>query len=159
MARKALRGATIRGSLAITDASWKKLRGQLKNLEKAVRKEIMKEAVLLGAEIVKDEANPNAPGPHIEVAIDKVTETNATAKVGPDNEHWYYRFAELGATSHEISGAPLVFQGSEGLVVTGSVTHPGRAARPFLRPAMESKSQEVQQAMADVIEEEMRKAV
>jgi HK97 gp10 family phage protein len=159
MARKALRGATIRGSLSITDASWKKLRGQLKELEKAARKEIMEAAVLAGAEIVKDEANQHAPGPHIEVALDKVTDTNAIAKVGPDNEHWQYRFAELGATPHEITGAPLVFQGRAGLIVTGSVSHPGRAARPFLRPAMESKSREVQQTMADVIEEEMRKAV
>lgn len=159
MARKALRGATIRGSLAITDASWNKLRAQLKKLDKAVRKEIMEKAVLAGAEMVRGEANQRASGPHIEVALDKVTDRNAIAKVGPDNEHWYYRFDELGATAHEITGAPLVFQGESGLIVTGSVSHPGRAARPFLRPAMEGKSQEAQQAMADVIEDEMRKAV
>lgn len=157
--RKIFKGASIRGHLAIDPQSWNRLRDQLKELEKAARKQILEQAVLAGAAVVKEEANQDAPGPHIEVALEKATDRNATAKVGPDAEHWFYRFTELGATPHEISGAPLVFMGEEGKVVTSSVSHPGMPARPFLRPAMERKSEEAQQAMADVIEDALRRAV
>lgn len=160
MARiRSLRGKTITAHLSITEESWRKLQAQLKRLESVARKDVMEKAVTAGAEVIRDEANVLAPGPHIELSVPTVTNTNAIAHVGPDAEHWQYRFMELGATPHEITGAPLVFWGDDGLVVTRSVSHPGMIAEPFLRPAAEEKSQQAQEAMAAVLESEMRKAV
>lgn len=99
-----------------------------------------------GAVPVVDAANSRAPGPHIEAEVVGVSEKRVTVKIGPDKEHWYYRFAETGAAAHEIAG-PLVFEGREGLMRTASAHHPGMAAQPFLRPARDEKQGAASDAM------------
>jgi HK97 gp10 family phage protein len=100
-------------------------------------REALREAALEGAEAIRGPANQSAPGPHIIAEVVGSDQKGVTVAIGPDEEHWYYRFFESGAQAHEITGTPLVFQGEEGTVVTGRVGHPGMAARPFLRPAFD----------------------
>lgn len=100
-----------------------------------------------GAVPVVDAANSRAPGPHIEAEVVGVSEKRVTVRIGPDKEHWYYRFKETGAAAHEIPG-PVVFEGREGLMRLDSVSpHPGMAAQPFLRPARDEKQGAASDAM------------
>lgn len=121
---------------------------------------VMQAAALKGAEVVHDAAEPQAPGPHIEVAPGELTDRRASALVGPDEKHWYYRFFEFGAGSHPEPGTPfLVFEGDAGTIATRSVEHPGVAASPFLRPAVDEHKDEIYKAIAEVFEKAIREAV
>jgi HK97 gp10 family phage protein len=111
-------------------------------------KAILEAAVSAGATIVRDIAREQAPGPEIEMEVSRSSEESATALVGPDKEHWYYRFHETGAGSHPEAGKPvLVFEGESGTVRTKAVDHPGMAAKPFLRPAVDGHEEEAANAM------------
>lgn len=109
-------------------------------------KEAMASAALVGAEVIRDEANRRAPGPHIHAEVVRTTRHGAEAHIGPDKEHWYYRFFETGAQPHPIR--PRKKQGRKKLrfevggeeVFAVAVQHPGMAARPFLRPAFDENS-------------------
>ena len=110
---------------------------KLRRMDLNVKKEV-RAATVAGAEIIQDAANGLAPGPHIKTRVVSATEKAVTVDIGPDKEHWYYRFVETGATAHEIRGKKgkrLRFEGSDGLVITPQVSHPGMGASPFLRPA------------------------
>lgn len=128
----------------------------LQEIEANVKK-VLKAATLAGGEVVAQVANGMAPGPHIEVAVDRVTTTSATVNIGPDKEHWYYQFLEQGVNAHEIRGTPLSFEGDEGWVRTAMVQHPGHAARPFLRPAHDETHAEQQDAMGAVLRVEIER--
>jgi HK97 gp10 family phage protein len=116
-------------------------------------------AARAGAEPIKEQANANAPGPHILALQSKInsTEDQAIVDIAPDKDHWYYQFLETGATAHEIKGNPLAFEGENGPVITKSVHHPGIAARPFLRPAMANNRDEVQKIAGEVFLAEINK--
>lgn len=120
-------------------------------------KKVLKAATLAGAEVVADVANGLAPGPNIDVAVDRVTATSATVDIGPTEPFWYYRFLETGAVPHEIRGTPLVFEGDLGPVRTHQVSHPGFAARPFLRPAHDETHDEQRDAMGAVLRVEIER--
>jgi hypothetical protein len=62
---------------------------------------MLKAAVLRGAEVIADAANERAPGPHNGVEVDKESKGSVTVNIGPDEDHWYYRFFETGAGRHE----------------------------------------------------------
>lgn len=111
---------------------------------------VLEAAVCAGAEIVRDDARSRAPGPNIEQETVKRTRRMVEVDVAPDEEHWNYRFFELGASAHGIEGSPLVFMGANGLVYTHQVDHPGMTAQPFLRPALDGQREQAQQAMGSV---------
>jgi HK97 gp10 family phage protein len=112
-------------------------------------------AVLAGAEVIRAAANPLAPEPVIDTEVEESTKERAVAAVGPPKDRWFYQFFETGAQSHDITGSPLVFEGDEGLVITGRVRHPGMVARPFLRPAFDSRKRAAQDKVGD----ELRRAI
>ena len=119
----------------------------LRRMDVNVKSEL-RAAVSAGAEIVRDAANGLAPGPHIAMQVIKATQTVVEVDIGPKAEKWYYRFFETGAAPHEIRGkALLAFEGSNGLVVTPVVSHPGIGASPFLRPAMDANEGEATDAI------------
>jgi hypothetical protein len=105
----------------------------------------VEEASMDAVRIWVDEANRLAPGPHVVAVVASASAGKATIDVGPDNEHWHYRFFELGVQPHEIR--PRKKSGKKALsfddIVVKSVSHPGMAARPFLRPVADSRSDEV----------------
>ena len=111
-------------------------------------------------------------------------ENIAVMDIGPDKEHWYYQFLETGALPHEIkagvtarrevwlpfghwrrakkedlanatAGAKLAFQGINGLVIIGAVSHPGMKASPFLRQALTRNRDLIQEHVGKVFRAEI----
>lgn len=113
-----------------------------------VRK-VLKEATLAGAEEIRRPANHDAPGPHIIAEVMASDKNSATVGIGPDEDHWYYQFFETGAQPHKITGAPLAFEGEEGTIIIGRVSHPGMTASPFLRPAFDRHKGDAEQSVGD----------
>jgi HK97 gp10 family phage protein len=111
---------------------------------------ILEEAAQAGADVVKDESNRLAPGPYIETDLAKKTRHFAEMEIGADEDHWYYRFFETGAASHEITPdqkSGLEFPGREGeMIVRIFASHQGMPAAPFLRPAHDGKRKEAEEA-------------
>jgi len=134
MAKKGRVGKNIRGVARVEGID--ELVQKLHQLGADVKEEL-EAAVVDGAEVIKKEANRLAPGPHIDTEVEESSDTHVTVAIGPVEEKWFYRFFELGATAHEITGSPLAFEDEGELVVTRRVHHPGIAARPFLRPAFD----------------------
>lgn len=98
-----------------------------------------------GAKVVQAQAESNAaplgrPAKHTRIQSTSLMSGVITMAVSPSKKKWWFRYFETGVTRHEITGGPLVFEGRAGLVVIGSVSHPGMAAHPWLRPAMDEKS-------------------
>jgi HK97 gp10 family phage protein len=114
-------------------------------------------AVRAGARVIQAQAEQNAEA--IGGYVAKRTALRITqrkkglieAAIGPSKKKWYYRFIEVGTQPHEIKGNPLVFEGDRGLVIIGGVQHPGMAARPWLRPAFDTKKDASTQAVGDFI--------
>ena len=124
--------------------------------------QVLETAAEAGAEVIADQANNHAPGPHIEVDITEKSRTSATVEIGPDEDHWYYRFFETGVQPHEItpkSAGGLAFAGIEGEIVLQLVQHPGMPANPFLRPAMDEKKQAAVDATGAEFKQEIDKQV
>jgi len=100
---------------------------------------LLETAAQAGATVIADEASSLAPSPDVRVETAERERGRVTVDIGPPDEKWHWRFVETGAGRHGITGSPLVFEGSEGTVVTFGVDHPGMAARPFLRPALDKE--------------------
>lgn len=111
---------------------------------------ILDQAAGAGANVIADEANHLAPGPHIETEIVESTWTHSDINIGPDKEHWYYQFFETGVQPHEITPSKvggLAFPGREGeMVVRVFASHQGMGAKPFLRPAHDTKKGDAEEA-------------
>jgi len=108
-------------------------------------------AALAGAEVIRQAADRGAPSAANAVEVLERGNGYVIVGIGPDKEHWFYRFFETGAGPHGITGEPLVFEGREDTVVTWSVDHPGMAARPFLRPAFDGEKQRATKEVGDVL--------
>ncbi len=111
--------------------------------------DVLEEAALDGADVIKDHANKLAPGPHIETDVKSVTRTRAKVDIGPDEYHWYYRFFETGTAKHEVTpknkaGLAFPFLGER---IVRMISNPsGMAAQPFLRPARDEKEAAAEEA-------------
>jgi hypothetical protein len=118
-------------------------------------KDVLLQAAMAGAEIIKGEANTRAPEPLIEIEIAKNEPELAEANIGPPSEKWRWQFVEIGATGHEIAARKtdrLFFGGSSGdWLSKETVSHPGMAARPFLRPAVDSREQAAVDAAGEIL--------
>ena len=112
---------------------------------------VLDKAVRAAAELVRAAAVPNAPGPSISTEkSDESGATSVTYDVGPDREHWYYRFAETGTQAHQVTpGEARALRIDDRFVAR--VRHPGTAARPFLRPAIDENEQRAADAAGAVI--------
>jgi HK97 gp10 family phage protein len=136
----------------------KELKRKLDLLGRRARGSLLK-AAEAGAEVIEAAAEQKAPGPHIATGNQKVEGGIAEVSIGPDKEHWHYQFFETGATGHEITGSPLIFEGKTGLVVTKRVDHPGMQAEPFLRPALSERSEAAKDAAGRVFKSEIDQLV
>lgn len=134
------------------------LKRKLEQLKARARGALL-DAAEAGADVVQADADRRAPGPHIITGNKVVEGGKATVEIGPDKEHWYYQFAETGATAHEITGAPLVFLGERGLIITRKVAHPGMDAHPFLRPALSTQRDAARDKAGEVFRREIDKLV
>ena len=115
------------------------LRARIRMLQAKV-KSALEEATTAGAEVVRDEARTLAPRRAYEtdaghladnslVQVVKSTPTTCKVRVGPGKAHFYGRFLETGTIK--------------------------MAARPFLRPALDSKVDEAIKTMAHVLKREL----
>jgi HK97 gp10 family phage protein len=138
------------------------LKARLERLEAAARGAALEAAARAGAEVIRADANRRAPGPHVEMEVSESSESAVEVAVGPDREHWYYQFFELGAGRHTIGPhkkKAIRFPGAEGEeMVRFRVTHPGMAARPFLRPALDGQKANAVEAVGDELQRRIEAA-
>jgi HK97 gp10 family phage protein len=112
----------------------------------------LESAALIGAAVIEAAAERLAPGPYLEKEVSEREKGRVTVDIGPDEDHWHYRFFETGAAPHRITGNPWLAWDD---VVVRSVDHPGMAAQPFMRPAFDQKRGEA----ADAFGEALRKVL
>jgi HK97 gp10 family phage protein len=142
------------------------VRAELKGTREAIMRlrkigadvgKVKKRAAEAGGEVIRGEADRMAPGPHI-VMQTKAKGDRVRVDIGPDDEHWYYKFFETGVGRHDIgpkNSSVLRFIDEGELVFTRLVDHPGMPAQPFLRPALDENVSRVVEAVA----REIRKAL
>lgn len=111
--------------------------------------DVLETATVAAATVLQSAAAGMAPGPHIGQETTEKSRTRVTVKVGPTKEKWYYRFFETGTKPHTIRGRPFLVLGPDKVV--RSVNHPGMAARPFLRPALDSEQERAMDASGAVL--------
>ena len=139
-----------------------KVRAEVKGGEDLLRKlkEInadikaaLEEAAKEGGEVILSAAKDMAPGPNLVMEITERKKTHATVSIGPDKEHWYYRFFESGVTAHEVrpknSHALQLDESTWAMFANPS----GFPARPFLRPAFDDREKEATNAAGDKLRE------
>jgi HK97 gp10 family phage protein len=137
----------------------KELKAKLEMLKGKARGALMTSAEA-GADPIRDEMQRLSPGgAAIFLGNQMLGDGTAEVDIGFDEEQWYLRFFEFGASDHEIKGAPLAFEGESGLVITGSVQHPGMPAQPFMRPAADNKKEQAKDAAGEVFRKEIDKLV
>lgn len=133
------------------------LKRKLEQLKGKARGALL-DAAKAGAEPIQDDAQRDAPGGEpILIGNEKIDGGTAEVDIGFDEEKWFLRFFEFGATAHEITGSPIAFEGENGLVMTGKVDHPGMPAKPFLRPAADNNKDSARDAAGKVFKAEIDK--
>lgn len=110
--------------------------------------DVLEAATQAAAKVIETEANGMAPGPNIRQETTEKAKSRVVVAVGPIKEKWYYRFHETGTKPHTIKGRPYLAFGG---IVVGEVQHPGMAARPFLRPAIDAHGEEATEASGAVL--------
>jgi HK97 gp10 family phage protein len=115
-------------------------------------------ATMAGGQVIADEANRDRN--HAVVVapeLDKKSKNQVTVAIGPHKDHWYEQFFETGAAPHEIT--PDVQEALElvGGQLRKRVEHPGMAADPFLRPALDAKGEEACQEVGAYLFRAMEK--
>lgn len=177
MASRPRMAGNVKARLSLEPRSYARFKAQLKELERAVRKEIIEEALLAGGKLIYDEANARlgraglvlriVGGRTLRKKIDpkfaNVVKSNGKfAAIGPDAKHWYLRFFEFGATPHDIQAkraGMLRFEGRDGTVFVASARQTGGVKmRPFLRPAVDNRGEDAVKAMGAVLKREIEKA-
>jgi HK97 gp10 family phage protein len=129
-----------------------KLLKALEEVDKQAKK-VLKEAGKAGGEVFREAAEANAPGPLVTV-IEKSTQGNVEVAVGPSKAHWYYRFFETGARPHEIKARRadvLYIPGVGREFFTSASETGGVTAKPFLRPAFDTKHDAALKAFGETI--------
>ena len=191
----------IRGKLRIDPRSLEEHNRKLRKLAGAVREAVVREALAAGGGIIQSAVKAKAPGPYIGIEVVKggqlskkwrsagaqgVKGNALYVAIGPDADHWYYRFSEYGVKPHgvkrrkrtrkeiqlrtsssrEARGAirrqfagrkpAMVFTVGGRWVFARKVR--GFAAKPFLKPAAESQGNAAIQAVGEVLGREIEKA-
>ncbi len=114
---------------------------------------LLEDAGKAGGEVFRKAAEENAPGPIIGM-VEKASRGYVQIGVGPSKGHWYYRFFESGARPHEIkaSKADVLYIPGVGREFYNSANEAGGVpAKPFLRPAFDTKQAAALKAFGDII--------
>lgn len=149
----------------------RELRDKFNGLDHAVAG-ILEDAAEAGAEVIREDANQRAPGPHIKLELEKSTRNYSEVHIGPDSDHWYYCFFETGVqpfTINKISGRTTRTSGrgrpvrgtkkamAFDNVVTKVINRGPMAAEPFLRPAFDAKQDDAVKAVGKVLKPAIEK--
>lgn len=145
----------------------KELAEFLQGLPLKIEKNIMRAALRAGARVIANEAKLNVPVQDGDLKRSIRTASNAKkglveayARAG-DKKAWYYRFVEYGTAPHIIkgrNGGMLTFTARDGKKITKqSVNHTGAVAKPYMRPALDTKGDEAVLAVTRKIRERLTK--
>lgn len=118
-----------------------------KKLPDRIAGNVLAAGVRAGAQVIRKAAIENLGGAKKDIVISKSRSPKGTAKykVGPSKDKWYLKFKEFGTKPHTINSKGIM---TDGMTVFGrTINHPGQAAKPFLRPAIDEKSHAALQAM------------
>jgi HK97 gp10 family phage protein len=151
----------------INIAGGKALAEFLQTLPLKLERNIMRSALGAGARVIVNEAKNNVPVDAGDLKASGKVVTNskrgyveANARFG-SKKAWYGRFVEFGTAPHLIkgkNGGMLKFTARDGKSVeTPQVSHTGAKAKPYLRPALDSKAEEASRAVANKIRERLTK--
>lgn len=140
----------------------KELQAFLNTLAPKIEQNIMRGALRAGAKVIAEEAKQNVSvksgdlRDSIRVGT-KAKRGQVTATVKAGNKKAYYtRFIEFGTAAHEIKpkdAKSLFFAGMFGDLIA----HPGNRAKPFMRPALDSKSNEAIEEVGKMISKRLTK--
>jgi HK97 gp10 family phage protein len=138
----------------------KELQEFLNTLPAKIERNIMRAALRAGAKVIADEAKLNVPVKDGDLRASirvstraKRGQVTASVKAG-SQKAWYWRFVEFGTAAHTIQssiGSSLFFNGG----AYKSVNHPGARAMPFMRPALDGKSNDAVIAVGRKIRERL----
>lgn len=140
----------------------------LQSLPVKVEKNIMRAALRAGAGVLAKEAKKNVPVDLGDLKRSIRTSSNArkghveaSAKAG-SKKAYYYAFVEFGTAPHLIKAGKnktnLVFTSRSGeKIKTKQVSHPGAKAKPYMRPAFDTKGDEAVAVVARRIRERLTK--
>lgn len=146
----------------------KQLAEFLQQLPLKIEKNIMRAALRSGARVIANEAKTLVPTQLGDLKRSIRTGSNAKkgqvegyARAG-NKKAYYYRFVEYGTAAHIIKAGKnkqyLTFTAKDGKkVVKEQVNHPGSIAKPYMRPALDSKGQEAVMAVTNKIRERLTK--
>jgi len=145
----------------------KELAEFLQTLPLKIEKNIMRSALRAGARVIANEAKLNVPIQDGDLRASIRTGSNAKkgqveayARAG-NKKAWYYRFVEFGTAAHIIKGKNgnnLKFTARDGKSISvPQVLHPGAKAKPYMRPALDSKGDEAVVAVTKRIRERLTK--
>lgn len=126
---------------------------KLNTMDQKITKEL-RQAGKAGAEVIQDEAKAKAPGPEIGMHVEKATQHLIEIAIGPLKEKWFYRFFETGARKHEIKASKadvLSIPGVGREFYAQAENTGGVNAQPFLRPALDGKSDEATDTLGAVL--------
>lgn len=140
----------------------KELQAFLDRLPAKMEANIMRAALRQGANVVRDEAQANAPVKSgvLKAGLKVSTRSRrgvVTASVKVGGKHAFLaRWLEYGTAAHFIKPKKAKSLFFAGLFRDG-VDHPGFAPRPFMRPALDSQSQAALLAVGEAIKKRLTK--
>lgn len=117
MPRPTFRAKNIQARLRIDPRSLAEHNRKLKRLEGVTRREVVEAALLAGGGLIKSAANQKAPGPDIVMEVmtgaelmrgwrsggaQGIKPEALYVAIGPDKQHWHYRFSEFGVKAHSV---------------------------------------------------------
>jgi HK97 gp10 family phage protein len=147
----------------------KELVKMLNELPLKIERNIMRAALRAGASVIAAEAKRNVPVDSAELKSTIRTsssgkrglvEANAVVGNKRTKKGWYATFVEFGTAPHIIKAGKnktrLSFRTKDGVWISAlSVNHTGATAKPFMRPAFDTKGEEAVKAVADKIRERL----
>lgn len=135
----------------------------LKKLPERIESNVLAAGVRAGAQVVRKAAIANLGGDKKDIVVKKSRSPRGTAKykVGLSKDKWYLMFREFGTKPHLIKTKKKKVLAGGGEVFGPVIHHPGQAAKPFLRPALDENVPKIIKAMGakmgKAIEKEAKK--
>lgn len=138
----------------------------LQQLPLKLEKNILRAALRAGARVIANEAKINVPVHLGDLKKSIRTGSNAKkdmveayARAG-NKKAYYYRFVEYGTAAHLIKAGKnkplLVFTAKDGKKIEATqVNHPGAIAKPYMRPALDSKGKQAVDAVVKKIQDRL----
>jgi HK97 gp10 family phage protein len=135
----------------------KELQEALNQLPAKIERNVMRSALRQGANVILNQARQNVPvdDSDLKKSINVSTrarggKATATLRAG-DEKAFYAHFIEYGVKPHKIKARrrkTLAFEVDDGMAFPKTVNHPGARAQPFMRNALDDKSDEAIAAVA-----------